>query len=80
MTKYIIISQDRHRDDIVYTFEGTFVKAKEIAKKLLFKMRNYEFRESEYIDESYKYYISMLDGDYAVSIYTPVNLTKEDLQ
>lgn len=73
---FCIVSQDRHRDDIIYLFVGTFEEAKETARELFSEIsRRLVPKEEEFEDGNYRYSINACDGDYDVSIYTPVKLT-----
>jgi hypothetical protein len=73
--KFCILSEDRHRDEIIYIFNGTFYEAKQVAKELLLEMRNYDYTEDEYREShNLVYVISMMDGDYSVSIFLPQQL------
>lgn len=69
---YIVISHDRHRDDI-YTLFKTEEKAVEFAKKEFRAITKHkkiykQERISDDEDIEYKKYASWLDGDYSVKV------------
>lgn len=71
---FYIISHDRHRDDIIYLFKGTFGEAKAIAQKALKKMRDFDIEEYER-ENNNSYYASMIEGDYSVTVGIPNIIT-----
>ena len=71
---WCIIIHDRHVDDVVYLFKGTFQQAKEKALEKLKAIRNFDITQhSDEFDEEY-FYADMIDGDYYALVCKPVIL------